>query len=252
MVPKHVAPFFHEENHEVLSDPRVEVVYDDARHFVLTTKEKFDIITSDPIHPWVKGSASLYSDDYFRLVKRLLNPGGVVSQWVPVYQASEDAVKSEVATFFSVFPHGTLWAGINRGLGFDMVMMGGVEPTRIDLAAVRARAATPEMAPVAQSLLGVGFRSPFELFASYLGRAEDLSAWTAGAHINRDRQPWLQYRAGWDSYLPQPTDLIRSIARYRHFPDATFTGDDALRAELVQAEQAQVSSQQESAPPPAH
>jgi len=248
MVPKHVAPFFHEENHEVLSDSRVEVVYDDARHFVLTTKEKFDIVTSDPIHPWVKGSASLYSDDYFRLVKRLLNPGGVVSQWVPVYQASEDAVKSEVATFFSVFPHGTLWAGINRGAGFDMVMLGTLEPTRIDLAAVRARAATPEMAAVAQSLLGVGFRSPFELLSSYLGRAEDLKDWTAGAHINRDRQPWLQYRAGWDSYVPQPTDLVRAIARYRHFPDETFAGDDALRAQLVQAGAAQVSAQQPSPP----
>ena len=41
----------------MLSDPRVEVIHDDARHFLATTHEKFDVITSDPIHPWVKGSA---------------------------------------------------------------------------------------------------------------------------------------------------------------------------------------------------
>ena len=243
MVPRRVTPYFRDANHDVLSDPRVQIVYDDARHFVLTTREKFDIVTSDPIHPWVRGSGSLYSDDYFRLVKRLLNPGGVVSQWVPVYQASEDAVKSEVATFFSVFPHGTLWAGINRGAGFDMVMVGTAEPTRIDLAALRERASSPDMAGVGRSLLGVGFARPFELLASYLGRAEDLGPWLAGAHINRDRQPWLQYRAGWDSYVPQPNDLIRSIARYRRFPAEPFVGSDSLRGELLAAQAAQAAAQ---------
>jgi spermidine synthase len=51
------------------------IVYDDARHFILTTKEKFDIITSDPIHPWVKGAASLYTKQYFEQVRAHLNPG---------------------------------------------------------------------------------------------------------------------------------------------------------------------------------
>ena len=52
--------------------------------------EKFDIITSDPIHPWVKGSATLYSKEYFELVKEHLNPGGVVTQWVPLYESDTD------------------------------------------------------------------------------------------------------------------------------------------------------------------
>src|SRR5258708_19437187 len=93
-----------------MADPRTEIVYDDARHFVLTTPEKFDIITSDPIHPWVKGSATLYSKEYFELVKQHLNPGGVVTQWVPLYESDMAPVKSELATFFEVFPNATLWA----------------------------------------------------------------------------------------------------------------------------------------------
>jgi spermidine synthase len=228
MVPRRVTLYFRNENYDVLSDPRVEVVYDDARHYVLTTREKFDIITSDPIHPWVRGSASLYSSEYFRLVKRLLNPGGVVSQWVPVYQASEEAVKSELATFFSVFPNGTVWAGINEGTGFDLVMLGADQPMSIDRAGLQARAARPEFAPIAQSLLGVGFRSPFELMATYLGRPSDLKEWTADAVINRDRRPWLQYRAGWDSYSEQRHDLFDVIARYRRFPSGLFVGPEPL------------------------
>ena len=50
--------------------------FDDARHRVLTMGETFDIITSDPIHPWVKGAATLYTKEYFEMVRQHLNPGG--------------------------------------------------------------------------------------------------------------------------------------------------------------------------------
>ena len=88
----------------MLSDPRTRVVYDDARHFVLTSKEKYDIITSDPIHPWVKGTATLYSKEYFELCKRHLNPGGLVTQWVPLYESDFRTIQSELATFFARVP----------------------------------------------------------------------------------------------------------------------------------------------------
>src|SRR5581483_11919501 len=78
LIPQHVAGYFSNENYNVVHDSRVQVVYDDARHFILTTKDKFDIITSDPIHPWVKGAATLYTKEYFEMVRRHLNPGGLV------------------------------------------------------------------------------------------------------------------------------------------------------------------------------
>ena len=74
LIPRVVAQFFGKENYDVLHDPRTQVIYDDARHYILTTKDTFDVITSDPIHPWVKGSASLYTKEYFELCKRHLNP----------------------------------------------------------------------------------------------------------------------------------------------------------------------------------
>ena len=109
-----VAPYFSNENYNVLNDPRVEIVYDDARHYVLTTQEKFDIITSDPIHPWVKGAASLYTKEYFELVKAHLNPGGVVTQWVPLYESTEAVVKSETGDVLRRLSVGTLWSNIRE------------------------------------------------------------------------------------------------------------------------------------------
>src|SRR5207245_4612103 len=93
-IPRHVAPMFATENSRVVYDPRVQLVFDDARHYILRTPEKFDVITSDPIHPWVKGSATLYTKEYFELCKRRLNLGGVISQWVPLYESNVAAVKS--------------------------------------------------------------------------------------------------------------------------------------------------------------
>ena len=82
-----------------MRDKRTRIVYDDARHFVLTTREKFDIITSDPIHPWVRGIAPLYSTEYFELCKKHLNPGGFVTQSVPLYESNLETVQSELVRF---------------------------------------------------------------------------------------------------------------------------------------------------------
>ena len=69
LVPESPPNISAEENYGVVNDPRTQIVFDDARHYILTTHEKFDIITSDPIHPWVKGSATLYTKEYFELVE---------------------------------------------------------------------------------------------------------------------------------------------------------------------------------------
>ena len=104
-----VSGYFIGENYNVVKNPRVEIVYDDARRFILTSKEKFDVITSDPIQPSVKGAATLYTREYFELVKRHLKPRRSSQHWVPLYESTIEVVKSEMATFFAVFPDGMVW-----------------------------------------------------------------------------------------------------------------------------------------------
>src|SRR6185436_19802980 len=167
LIPQVVAPYFEAENYGVIKDKRVEVVYDDARHFILTTQEKFDVITSDPIHPWVKGAAVLYTREYFELCKRRLKPGGVITQWVPLYESNAAAVKSEVATFFEVFPNGTVWANNKDGGGYDVVLLGQVGPAVVDLNTLMQRMNQPGYGPVIASLSDVNFSSPVDLFSTY-------------------------------------------------------------------------------------
>ena len=172
-------------------------MYDDARHFILTTKEKFDVITSDPIHPWVKGAATLYTKEYFELVKQHLNPGGVVTQWVPLYESSPDVVKSEVATFFNVFPDGTVWSNDIQGKGYDVVLAGHATPQTINIDSMQARLARPgESRSACSRSRRSGSPSALSLLATYGGQARDLAPWLADAEINRDSNLRLQYLAG--------------------------------------------------------
>jgi spermidine synthase len=227
LIPQVVSTYFTRENYNVAKDPRVQIVYDDARHFILTTKEKFDVITSDPIHPWVKGAATLYTKEYFELVKQHLNPGGVVSQWVPLYESFPAVVKSEVATFFNVFPDGTVWSNDISGKGYDVVLAGHANPQPISLDSIQARLNRPENQLAVQSLREVGFSSPLSLLTTYGGQARDLAPWLVNAEINRDSNLRLQYLAGMGLNSYQNAGIYDEMRQYRRYPDNLFMGADS-------------------------
>ena len=168
LVPTVVTPMFGKENYHVVdgiarenphtvNGKQVEVVYDDGRHFLRTTQEKFDIITSDPIDPWVKGCAALNTVEYYQMCRDHLNPGGSVCLWIPLYESNLETTKSVIATFFQVFPHGILWSNERDGEGYDAILFGQVEPTVIDVDELQRRLDRPDHQLVKQSLREVGF-----------------------------------------------------------------------------------------------
>ncbi len=235
MIPPVATRYFGRENYNVLNDPRVEMVYDDARHYVLTTQEKFDVITSDPIHPWVKGSATLYSKEYFELVKQHLNPGGIVTQWVPLYESDLSTVKSELATFFDVFPSGTIWGNDTAGGGYDTVLLGQAEPTRIDVDQLQEKLERPDQARVAASMREVGFGSAIALLSTYAGQGPDLRSWLADAEINLDGNLRLQYLAGLALNNSMEGAIYSQMLTYRRYPENLFVVSDRLRPALMAA-----------------
>jgi spermidine synthase len=233
LIPRIVSEYFRDVNFDVARSPRTRFVYDDARHFVLTTREKFDVITSDPIHPWVRGSATLYTREYFEHVKARLNPGGVVTQWVPLYESTEDVVKSEIATFFEVFPDGSIWRNDNTdGSGYDVVLVARLDDGPIDLDALQSRLDRSDYERVRTSLLEVHITNALDLLRSYTGRGRDLAPWLANAEINRDANLRLQYLAGFGFNLYAQTPIRDAMLRYRRFPEDLFAGTEERRAQL--------------------
>ncbi|MCC6242470.1 MAG: fused MFS/spermidine synthase [Gemmatimonadaceae bacterium] len=235
LIPQVVSTWFVKENNNVAKDPRTQIYFDDARSFVLTSDEQFDVITSDPINPWVKGAASLYTREYFQAVKSHLKPGGVVTQWVPLYESTLDAVRSELATFFEVFPDGTVWANTIDGRGYDVVLLGHAGPTSIDIAAMERRFQDAGYRNVGGSLIESGFQSPIDLFATYAGSGKDLEEWLKGSAINTDKNLRLQYLAGVGLNNYTAGDIFAEIVKHRRFPDALFVADPSWLSSLRQA-----------------
>ncbi len=221
---QNVVNYFARENYNLKSDPRVQFVIEDARHFLLTSREKFDVISSDPVHPWLKGSATLYTEEYFRLVKEHLAPGGLFSQWVPLYESDEATVKSMLATFFRAFPSGSIWSNDLLGWDYDFVLLGQERDARIDLDFIQRKYEGKGYELVKQSLKEAGFRSSLELMGTFAGRAADLSGWLERAQINRDRNLRLQYLAGWGLYSREGTSLLSLLWSNFRFPEEFFSG----------------------------
>jgi hypothetical protein len=183
----------------------------------------------------VKGTSTLYSKEYYELVKAHLNPGGVVAQWLPIYDSDPATVKSELATFFSVFPNGTVWSNYVQGQGgFDLVLIGRADSAPISLDVAQERLDRPDYARVLASISEIGFHSAVEFLGTYAGRAADLRPFLEGAEINDDMNLRLQYLAGLGLNSMAFEKVYLDMVAYRRFPEDVFTGTEgrmnALRA----------------------
>jgi spermidine synthase len=251
LVPKVVTPMFGNENYHIVdgiaqqnphivNGKEVKVVYDDGRHYIntLPPDAKFDVITSDPIDPWVKGSAALNTIEYYEMCKRHLKPGGVMSLWMPLYESKDASAKSLIATFFKVFPQGMLFSNDQNHEGYDAVLLGQAESSKIDVDRLQSLLDRNDYFPVTQSLTEVGF-APKDAIQSFAGRgiavnllatfaaqAPALKPWTQNAQINHDKDLRLQYLAGMYFNSYESTKILQNILSCYQFPKDVVVGSN--------------------------
>ena len=109
-------------------------------------------------------------DEFFDLVKKHLNPGGVVTLFVQLYESNTRRGEERNRHVLRGVPERRVWGNTNNGQGYDLVLMGQVEPIKIDLDAMEAKLQTPEVragravAPRDRLQLGGG------LFSTYAGQ----------------------------------------------------------------------------------
>ena len=144
-------------------------------------------------------------------------------------------MKSEIATFFEVFPNGTIWSNDNKGKGYDVVLLGGNDAATIDVDEIQRRLDRGDHLLLKLSMVEVGFLSAVDLLATYAGQADDLRPWLEGAEINRDRNLRLQYLAGMGLNSYQSKRIYDEMLAYRRFPEELFVGSDECKAALRQA-----------------
>jgi len=185
-----VAPAFAAWNGGVTRAARTHMAIVDGRHALARSDERWDLITADPIHPWTRGSSDLYALEHFEAIAAHLAPGGVASQWLPLYQLSLADVKTIVATWLAAFPEASAWL-----TAYDLALVGSLDP----LPGVRD--IEPRLpARVQGSLAAAGVHTAAELAALAVADRARLEAFARGAAPMRDDRPVLEFRAP-KSYL---------------------------------------------------
>jgi len=172
-------------NGRAVDDPRLEIAFQDGRNYLSTSREQFDVITADPIHPWARGAAYLYTTEYYRLAMEHLTDNGIMCQWLPLYELSLDNIRSAIASFAEVFPETLVWQTAN-----DAILIGAKSPIQVDLANLRARLEQPR---VHRQLSQLGLATPLPLLAELALEGAGLERFVAGATLNTDDNLYLEF-----------------------------------------------------------
>ena len=174
-------------NHDVLDNPKLRTVFTDGRNYLLTTRERFDVITADPIHPWTRGSSYLYTEEYYRLAADRLAPGGVMCQWLPIYELTPKDVATVVRTFQQAFTHSVLWL-----TQYDAELVGSNAPIVIDEERLAQRLAAPV---VAADLAMVEMGSVDDFLSYFVAGTEGLRSFSSLGVVNTDHNLRLEFSA---------------------------------------------------------
>jgi spermidine synthase len=203
-----VAKTFEKYNHHVLNSPKLKIVFNDGRNFLMTSKEKFDVITADPIHPWFRGAGYLYTTEYFKLASEHLLPGGVICQWLPIYEMTPEDLKSVVRTFGEQFRYTMLWL-----THYDAELVGSNSPILIDEAELDKRIREPA---IFSDLVRVRMGSATDFLSYFVMGTEGMRHFSEGGILNTDNKLYLEFSAPFSIATPSVMEAnVRAILKHR-------------------------------------
>jgi spermidine synthase len=131
----HVATLAAPVNADAMRNPRLRVRLGDAREMLLTTRDRYDIVFSEPSNPYRAGVASLFTRDFYEAVEGRLRPGGIFLQWVQSYEIDAPTVRTVYATLAAVFDHVESWQS-HTG---DLILLASNAPRRYEATVLRER-----------------------------------------------------------------------------------------------------------------
>ena len=166
----------------------------DARRYVRTTTNRYDVIVADLFHPGRDGAGALYTQEHFALIRQRLQPHGLFCQWLPLYQLNAPTLRCIVRTFLSVFPDtDACWLRPNADVPV-LGLVGWSERPRYTNNWVRRRMTTEDLP---KALRDIGMVHDFQLFGLWFADAQWLHSWAYadGGNLNTDDRPVVLFTA---------------------------------------------------------
>ncbi len=222
------SPSFAPWNKNVLKDPRAHVYIEDGRSFLLMSRKKYDIITTNAVHPRL--SNNIYTKDFYEICRDKLTDNGVVCQWIPQNWLSTREFKSLIKAFVEVFPQSQMWY-INE---YSTLLVGKKHPFKIDYALIENRYDENDL--LRYELTDVGLPDPTALIAQYFYSPVDLQGFIRNVPVDQDNFPLVEFsrvvNIAPDTVImrmirDQPTDFYGALA---HLPADTLRRREIMRS----------------------
>ncbi|MGQ9619667.1 MAG: fused MFS/spermidine synthase [Bacteroidales bacterium] len=172
-------------NRDAIKHPKVKVYDDDGRSVVFKATEKYDIITSNAIHPRL--SNNIYTRDFYKLCRQKLNDNGILCQWVPENWMTETEYKSLVKAFIDAFPHTTMWY-INE---YSTLLIGTKDSLKVNVETVVKKFYENET--LRKDYAEFDIHTPYHLLGQYWMDDNDLKKYTEGSMANTDNLPKVEF-----------------------------------------------------------
>lgn len=213
-------------NHDVIHDPRLRVTINDGRNHFFCTSNRYDVITSDPYEPVVGGASHLFTVEHFRQAKACLAPGGIMGQWVPMYELSQRDFLAILRSFTHVFTNSVLFFN-----GVDIVMLGFRDEVHLDVDVLRRNFERPE---VRESLAGVGILSPETVLGMMVAEMSQAPQLVGEGPLHTDGHPIVEFSAPKNA-LTYTVDSNQDVllANFTDLPESLLEGLTDIQAEAV-------------------
>ena len=189
--------FFEHVNNHPLDDPRLHLIIDDARTYLRVIPTRYDMIVSEPSHPWVPGVANLFTREFFQLGRDRLNDDGIFVQWVQIYQLSTDSLRSVLRTFHETFPYVLVFRVQGAWKGKDLLLVGSKTPLTLDR--IKERIGDSR---IAAELARVNIKGEADVRAWYVCDEKQLAPAVAGAVINTDDNMHIETTVPREAFRP--------------------------------------------------
>ena len=212
------------------TDPGLDIRLRDGRRELLSSQQRYDLITLEPPPPSAAGVVNLYSTDFYELARARLRPSGLVAQWLPLPTQNDEDTRSLVRSFLDVYPYASLWTTELH----EMLLIGSMEPVNLDVPRIIERFKQPELV---SALREVGIPSPEALLATWVMDRAGLETYAGDALPVTDDQPGIEY-ADW----VRSDELQRTLPRLMKLrtnplllgADASFVGSvSSVRQNLL-------------------
>ena len=214
---RNVAKVWGPYNHHIMDDSRLLVTVNDGRNQLAVTPREYDVITSDPFEPVMAGAANLYTVEHFKGARERLAKGGLMCQFLPLYELSEENVLTIMRSFHHVFPH-----CLQFFTGYDTVLLGFKDGIQFDAAVLKEKFKIPR---VRESLKELGFVTPEAILSLFVADLSQSKRAIQPGIMNTDTHPVIEFTAPRSS-LHYTTDLNHELLMdsFTDIPESMLTG----------------------------